>query len=128
MRAALIDGEAVVNVIEYDPDADYDPGEGIVLVELADEPVGPGWRRRGGVFVEPPVETLEVIDGVAPLATYRNTFDDAPPSVMFDVNGATATVALTDGVAELEITPPATGSVTVSVNRPDVQPVTIRGE
>lgn len=61
MRAAVVDGDGlVVNVIEYDPEADYDPGEGLTVRELPDDsPVGIGHRRAGnGKFVapEPPAE------------------------------------------------------------------------
>lgn len=140
MRAALIQGDLVVNVIEYDPEAQFEPGEEIKLLELpplpADPgaissdyyPVCPGWRYRNGTFRPPATESLSVAEAASQvLATYRNTFDDAPTSVMFDVNGATATVAVTDGSAELAITPPATGPITVSVVGRDVAPVTIRG-
>lgn len=112
MRAALInDDEVIVNVIEFDPELDYTPDAGIALVELTDERVGPGWRRRGGSFVAPPEHSLRVApsripadNDTASVVTYKNTHDDAPTEVVFNVNGATATTQLFEGVAQIEVT------------------------
>lgn len=132
MRAALHDGVTVVNVIEYDPQVEYTPPEGFDLVELDDTSgVGPGWRVTAAGLAPPSFEDLsvspvEISVGDQAVAAYRNTFDDAPVVVTFDVNGATVTVPLTDSIAELEITASAPGPITIAVDQ-DVLPVTIRG-
>ena len=54
MRAALHDGTEVVNVIEYDPDADWTVPDGLQLVTLDDgDLVGPGWACERDTFVPP---------------------------------------------------------------------------
>lgn len=86
------------------------------------------------VIVGPyPVETLTADPLTAApaaevLITYRNTHDDAPAAITFTANGAQAgPVALDGGVAELVVTMPAQGDVTVTIDRDDVAPVTVRG-
>lgn len=134
MRAALRDADGlVVNVIVYDPEADYEPPWGLTLDPLPDgSPVSIGWRHLDGEYTPPPTESL----GVAPLevpvgevatATYTNTFPEAPASVVFTVNGVTAEVALTDGIAELDVTVAEAGPVTISVDREYLLPVTVQG-
>lgn len=54
MRAALLRDNVVQNVIRYDPEANFDPGEGTTLVTLPEgSPVGIGWTRDGESFVAP---------------------------------------------------------------------------
>lgn len=133
MRAALHDGQLVDNVIVLDEDSDYQPPEGLTLITLPDDsPVGPGWRHVAGEFTPPPRETLEapaeVEAGGDPVdVIYTNTHDDAPQAATFTVNGATATVDLTDGTAVLEVTIPQPGPVTITVADAGVPSVTIRG-
>lgn len=132
-RAALHDGTVVVNVIAYDPEQDYTPPEGLELDVLADDaPVGPGYRVTVDGYVAPLPEGLTVNPdpvtvGEPALARFVDYTDTAPAEVTFTVNGATATVALTDGVAELVVTMPAAGDVEVTVDRPGIPPVVIRG-
>lgn len=57
MRAALHDGTVIVNVIEYDPEADYTPPEELTLVELADDShAWIGWTVAGDSFAPPITE------------------------------------------------------------------------
>lgn len=119
MRAALHDGTVVVNVIVYDPASTYDPGD-LILDQLPDDSaVGPGW------LVNPyriaPVKSLLVnpatipADGAtASTATYTNTFPGAPAQVTFDVNGTPTTVAVANGIAELDVTAVAPGQIAVT--------------
>jgi hypothetical protein len=78
----------------------------------------------------PPSLTVEPssipADGTTPaVATYTHPDPDTTPAeVTFTVNGATSTVALSDGTAELEVTPSAAGDIAVSVDQ-DVPGVTI---
>lgn len=121
MRAALHNDSEVVNVIEYDPDAAYEPPEGLTLDALRDGArVGPGWRVRGGEYLPPPVESLTTdrdqvpADGsAAAVVTYRNTHDDAPASVTFDVNSATADEQVIDGTAAIEVVAIEPGPIVV---------------
>lgn len=55
MRAALHDPDGlVVNVIVLDEDSDYEPTDGLTLLELDDDsPVGPGWLLVDDDWVEP---------------------------------------------------------------------------
>lgn len=63
MRAVLHDGTTVVNVIEYDPASDYEPGEDLTLVELEeDSVVGPGWVVAGDSFAPPALPEDEAED------------------------------------------------------------------
>lgn len=130
MRAALHDGSTVVNVIEYDPEAEYEARPGLTLIELPDDStVGPGWRVDGDSFTAPPAQSLGadptlITNAETSLVTYTDTRDDAPAQVTFTVNGAISTVALSDGIAELEVTPSAAGDIAVSVDQ-DVPGVTI---
>lgn len=126
MRAALLEGDQVVNVIEYDPAADYDPAP-YELVELADEPVGPGWRRRNGELIPPAMRRLNAspfqipADGTTvSVVTYENSYDGAPTEVVFDVNGATATVPLVDGKAELEVVAATPDEIVVTCDELEV--------
>jgi len=59
MRAVLLDSDGVVqNVIEYDPNGDYEPPEGLVLQANADAPIGSRWD--GSVFT-PPVQEPKIM-------------------------------------------------------------------
>lgn len=55
MRAAVIDETGTaVNVVLVDDPSDYDPGEGLGLLEVDDDsPVAPGWRHDDGTWTEP---------------------------------------------------------------------------
>lgn len=58
MRAAVLDTSGVVvNVIEYDPDGEYDPGPGRTVAQLPADagPVSAGWTRKGKAW-QPPAE------------------------------------------------------------------------
>lgn len=127
MRAALIadHGATVENVVEYDPEAEYDPVEGYTLDTLPDgSPVGPGWRwdaERG--YSSPPMRHLwcdrrELIADGADTVTvvYTDTHDDAPASVVFDVNGEPVEVQLTAaGNAHLDVAADEPGEIVVAV-------------
>ena len=122
MLAALISNETVVNVIEYDPNAEYVPDEGVDIVGL-DVFAGIGWTYRNGEFIPPPSSSLFanpdniVADSVASsLVEYHNTYDNAPTEVIFDVNGAQTTVPLIDGVAQLEVIAQHPGDILVTVD------------
>lgn len=138
MRAALTDTDGqVVNVIVYDPDSDYTPPNGLTLDELADEsPVGPGWTRNGdGTYAPPPVRDL-IGGGTIPpdgkttaTATYRDTHDDAPATVTFDVNGTAAIEPLVDGEATIEVASTTPGdTITVTADALPGHAVTITVE
>jgi hypothetical protein len=124
-RVALIDKGLVANVAEFPDDwtGDVWDGHTAIIIGADDALVGPGWSHDGSTFTPPPEHTLSVDQAVitptgSALVTYRNTYDDAPVEITFDVNGATSTVALTDGTAELEITPSGTGRIVVTVDQP----------
>lgn len=112
MRAALIDGDGlVVNVIEYDPLGDYEPGDGLRIEYLGDEPVGPGWSYVGsGDYSPPPSISLTAeptsitADGVdEAVVTYSNTYRNAPSEVEFDVNGLKVSEAVVNGRAQIAV-------------------------
>ena len=46
----------IVNAIEYDGEADYNPPEGIALVERGDSGAWTGWTYDGENFTPPPEE------------------------------------------------------------------------
>lgn len=126
MRAALLEGDQVVNVIEYDPAADYDPAP-YELVELGNEPVGPGWRRRNGKLIPPAMRRLNAspfqipADGkTAATVTYENTYDGPPAQVTFTVNGATATESLVDGKASIEVVATTPDEIVVTCDELEV--------
>lgn len=123
MRAALIADGLVHNVVEYDPEADYDAGDGVAIEVLPESSrVGPGWRwSEAEGYREPPARTLTAnplavpADGATTATvTYRNTYDDAPVAITFDANGATTEVDLTDGVAHLDVTAAQPGPVVIA--------------
>jgi len=67
MRAALIRDSLVENVIVVGED--YEPPDGLDLVELADgEPIGPGFLRVGGGWQAPPAPTPTAAPSVLDLA------------------------------------------------------------
>lgn len=121
MRAALIENSVVVNLIEYDPNAVYSPGDNTALVEVSSEVfVDIGSRFIGGEFLPPPIKILEaepiqiLADNTsASIITYTNTHDNSPTEALFDVNGALATVDLVDGSAQLEVTSSQPGDILV---------------
>lgn len=72
-RYAVVDpeNEVVVNVIVWDGEAEYDPGDGLELIELTDEmeaeaPVSPGYgynpRARKHHFIVPGPELPSATD------------------------------------------------------------------
>lgn len=80
VRKLILDGNIVVNVVEVDPDADWDPGEGLTVHPAPDEiPVGPGWivasSGGDGAFTppeppnppDPPELTPTLVERVAAL-------------------------------------------------------------
>jgi hypothetical protein len=123
-RAALIDDTGTVsNIAIFEDWFNEASWNGLKIVFVADDlHLSPGWTYSNGEFVPPPVnglyapQTAKLSEKI--LANYTNTYPDTPANVLFTVNGATTTVALTSGVAELEITPSAIGPITVSVDQP----------
>lgn len=144
-NSLLPEGPTLEESIYVNTDAAGIPRDGLGLLRLHDEDdadlVNEVLVNRHRVDVDTgevvivgpyPVETLaadpaEAEAGTEVLVTYTNTHDNAPAAVMFDVNGATVSVGLTEGVAELVVTMPAQGDVTVTVDRGTVAPVTVRG-
>jgi len=60
---ALIDSTGLVaNVIEYDPQHEFDPGEGFSLVGITAPTVSVGWTYEGGRFTAPKPEPIDPID------------------------------------------------------------------
>lgn len=122
--AAVKDGN-VVNIVVLADDADLAEFASLVevdrLVPLDSHPEswGIGWRYEDGKPVPPPSLTASRVSvpvGESAVVTCDHRFPDAPSEVTFTVNGATATVALVDGKAELEVTVPEPGPVQVSVD------------
>lgn len=59
MKYAVIKDELVVNVIIWDGEAPYNPGEGCQLIKVAaDERVGPGFAYINNEFIEPKQDNL----------------------------------------------------------------------
>lgn len=52
MRMLVLDGDAVVNVIEAEQG--FDPGPGLTTIEPPDDSVGTGWTRDGDDWIAPP--------------------------------------------------------------------------
>jgi hypothetical protein len=76
-RAALVTDDGIVeNVVIVDPEAEWEPPEGLELVELPDDsPVGPGWTGDGKEWIEPKGEEeddREVPDPLADLIEKKN--------------------------------------------------------
>lgn len=69
------------------------------------------WPTRS-LTAEP--QSIPADGSATALVSYRNTFDDAPAQVTFDVNGVTETVALDDGTAELEVVATTPGLLTIT--------------
>lgn len=62
-RYAHVDGNGlIVNVSLWDGVTVFDPGEGVVLVEVGDAPCGPGWSYVDGEFVAPPEPVDDIIE------------------------------------------------------------------
>lgn len=55
MRAALLKDDVVVNLIEYDPETNYEPPPNCIIVDVDDdEVVEPGYiRESNGGFLSP---------------------------------------------------------------------------
>lgn len=54
---AIVDADGhVINMVEYDGEAEFDPGEGLKLVDTAgqDAPPNIGWTYAKGKFMAPP--------------------------------------------------------------------------
>lgn len=120
-RIALLEGTTVVNIAVFPDDWTGDTWNDHTAITAPAE-VAPGWTYTDGTFTAPPVHSLTGppvigVDDTA-LVVYRNTYDDAPTEVTFTVNGATETVTLTDGIAELEVIPAGPGDITVTVDQP----------
>lgn len=57
MKAAIVYNNVIVNVIEYDPEENYEPETGQSLLTLGDDDIaGPGWILVDG-RPQPPEET-----------------------------------------------------------------------
>lgn len=131
-RVALLHEGLVVNVAEFPNDWFGDTWGDLDAVELrAEEPVAVDWMFDGQRFSPPPLEDLEGYQSITmsqtARVTYTNTLPDAPSEITFTTNGVETTVSLTDGSAELLVTPSEVGAIRVSVNRP-VSPVVITVE
>lgn len=123
MRAALVEDGVVTNIIEYDPEAEYDPGENIQVVEIGDQHADLGWSYANNTFAAPPTKSLTVSPDMIPadnntpsVVTYTNTYSDAPTSVNVDINGSVTPVAVTKGIAQLEVVAPTVNQITVMVD------------
>ena len=139
-RVALLDEfDNAINVIvvaDDDPgptNGGYVPPDNQTMYPLEEDSlVSPGWRLRGGIWQPSPTLSFFTAPEESSVGTYvvvyTNTFDDAPTQVTFSVNGATTTVALTDGVAELEITTSVPGPIEVSVDVLPGEIITIMAE
>lgn len=123
-RIALIDDTGLVENVAVFPDDFADPTwDGHQAVPCGDQPIGPGWTYAAGTFTPPPTRGLtadpaSITSTQTSLVTFTDTYADAPAQVTFTVNGATSTVNLTDGTAELEVTPSGIGDIIVSVDQP----------
>lgn len=120
MRAAVTDSTGlVVNSILVE-DATFNPGPGLTLHILPeDSPVSKDWRKSGSDWVAPPRrefqgdgQTIPGDGSTAATVLYLDTYDDAPGSVVFTVNGtASSPVDLVNGEATLEIVSSTPGDV-----------------
>lgn len=121
---ALIDNDGnVVNTAEFADTFINGVWDGYITIDVTDAAVSIGWTYANGVFSAPPVESLianpnAITSAQTTTVTYTNTYSDAPTEAIFTVNNVTATVALTNGTAELDVTPSGVGDIVVSVNRP----------
>lgn len=58
-RYLVVVDDRVTNVIIWDGESDYDPGDGAELVQ--DDDAGPGWLRADGGFIPPPLRRIAVV-------------------------------------------------------------------
>lgn len=110
-RYAVLSGNQVLNVILYDPEHPFDPGEGLLLVEAgaAEPTLAPGWTHGPAGFAPPPgsappaltpVQTLA--ERKAALAAERYARESA--GVWFQASGAaTPSLAASDTSSQAKL-------------------------
>jgi len=96
-RHAVLSGDQVLNVILYDPEHPFDPGEGLLLLEAgaAEPTLAPGWTHGPAGFAPPPqsappapTPAQALAERKAALAVERYARESA--GVWFQASGATA--------------------------------------
>lgn len=62
MKWAIVQDEMVINLVEYDGEAEFDPGDDCTLEEVADE-VQIGWYRENDNWINPNPPVVEAENG-----------------------------------------------------------------